>query len=121
MVGNTVLIRDEDGTGKLLAEFQIFLKSSVITLRDVITERVFQEVDAYLAESNEFSHELLSQEQPSFTLNHEQEVLKALKAFETNGFFILVNDRQVEDLDEIISLRDASAVTFVRLIPIVGG
>jgi hypothetical protein len=34
---------------------------------------------------------------------------------------VLVGDRQVEDVDEELSLDDASDVAFVRLVPLVGG
>jgi hypothetical protein len=45
----------------------------------------------------------------------------ALEAFARNGFFILVNDHQVESLDETILLTPATQVSFIRLIPLVGG
>jgi hypothetical protein len=34
---------------------------------------------------------------------------------------MLVDDRQVEDLDEEIELRVSTEVSFVKLIPLVGG
>ena len=46
---------------------------------------------------------------------------KAIQAFEGNGFVVLVDDRQIDDLDETIELRPDTAVTFVRLVPLVGG
>jgi hypothetical protein len=44
-----------------------------------------------------------------------------LEAFTKNGFFVLVAGRQVADLDEVVDLSAASDVSFVRLVPLVGG
>jgi hypothetical protein len=45
----------------------------------------------------------------------------AQEAFTRNGFFILVDDRQIESLDETFTISPASQVSFVRLVPLVGG
>ena len=54
-------------------------------------------------------------------LDWEKQADIAVDAFERNGFFILVGDRQVEDLDETIDLAADPHVAFVRLTPLVGG
>ena len=46
---------------------------------------------------------------------------QALHAFENNGFFLLVNDRQVESLDEEIWLGEGATASFLKLTPLVGG
>ena len=45
----------------------------------------------------------------------------ALDAFQRNGFFVLVDDRQVEGLDEEIEIRLNTTISFVKLVPLVGG
>jgi hypothetical protein len=45
----------------------------------------------------------------------------ALDGFLRNAFFLVVDGRQATDLDEVIPLRPASDVTFVRLLPLQGG
>jgi hypothetical protein len=45
----------------------------------------------------------------------------ALAGFERGRFFVLVNDRQVTALDEVVPLANATEVTFLRLIPLQGG
>ena len=45
----------------------------------------------------------------------------AVDAFGRNGFFVLVGDRQVEDLDEELTLDEAAHVAFIRLVQLVGG
>ena len=43
------------------------------------------------------------------------------QAFTRNGFFVLVGDRQVESLDEELELKVDTDVSFVKLVPLVGG
>ena len=45
----------------------------------------------------------------------------AVAAFESGRFFLLVDDRQVTDLDEALGLAETSNVTFLRLTPLQGG
>ena len=45
----------------------------------------------------------------------------ALDGFVRNAFFLIVDGRQVTELDETIPFRPTSEVTFVRLVPLVGG
>jgi hypothetical protein len=45
----------------------------------------------------------------------------ALKAFARNGFFMIFDGRQIVDLDEVLTVEQDSAVTFLRLVPLVGG
>ena len=44
-----------------------------------------------------------------------------VEAFGRNGFVVLVDDRQVEELDEDIELALGTEVTFLKLVPLVGG
>ncbi|MFI5895434.1 hypothetical protein ACIA5D_35590 [Actinoplanes sp. NPDC051513] len=45
----------------------------------------------------------------------------ACDAFGRNGFVMLTGDRQIDDLDELIDLRRDNEISFIRLIPLVGG
>ena len=51
----------------------------------------------------------------------EAQAKVAVDAFERNGFFVLVDRRQAVSLDDEVDLASASDVTFVKLIPLVGG
>ncbi len=44
-----------------------------------------------------------------------------MAAFEKTGFLILVDDRQITDLDTEIEIRHDAAVSFLRLVPLIGG
>lgn len=54
-------------------------------------------------------------------LNAEREVERALKAFESRKFQIFIEGRQIESLDEQLSFREQTRVTFLRLMPLAGG
>jgi hypothetical protein len=45
----------------------------------------------------------------------------ATNAFEQNGFLILINNQQAENLDEPIVIGPDTQVSFVTLVPLVGG
>jgi hypothetical protein len=51
----------------------------------------------------------------------EEQCARALEAFGRNGFVVLVDDRQVEELDDVVDLPVGAQVTFLRLVPLVGG
>ena len=56
---------------------------------------------------------------PSLKLDHE--IQKALQSFKRKGFMIIVDEQQLEDLDECVTLKATSKVTFLRLTPLIGG
>jgi hypothetical protein len=45
----------------------------------------------------------------------------ALDAFNKNGYFVLVDNKQAESLDQEVKLSPVSSVKFVKLTPLVGG
>ena len=49
------------------------------------------------------------------------EVQRALDAFTRHHFYIFIQDRQVESLEEELSFTEQNSVTFLRLMPLVGG
>ena len=50
-----------------------------------------------------------------------EQVVRALESFQRNGFVVLVGDRQIEDLDTVVDLRMGTEITFLKLVPLVGG
>lgn len=51
----------------------------------------------------------------------DQAVAAALQAFDDGLYFVFVDDRQVEQLDDTIEVTDDTAVRFVRLVALAGG
>jgi hypothetical protein len=54
-------------------------------------------------------------------IKSEPLIAVALEAFASNGFFMIFDGRQIVDLDEVLTVEHDSAVTFLRLVPLVGG
>jgi hypothetical protein len=54
-------------------------------------------------------------------IESEPLIAVALAAFARNGFFMIFDGRQIVDLDEALTVEHDSTVTFLRLVPLVGG
>jgi hypothetical protein len=54
-------------------------------------------------------------------LDWREQYEKALTGFSSNGFLLLVGDKQMTELDQVVELRSTTPVTFLRLVPLVGG
>ena len=113
-------------------EFTISLPAEVITARELIRERVQQEVEAHNARQPEYFRGLVQPTDTERTLNGfklrppraldwREQFERAVEAFDRNGFILLVNERQVEDIDAVIEVKPQTTVTFLKLVPLVGG
>ena len=131
----TLMIRDETATGDPVHEFPLEFSDERITVRELIRERVYQEVSEYNFRSRREGGVFRGLVQPTDaerTLNGfkvpkgrdidwEAQFAHAVDAFTRNSFFILVDDRQAEALDETIVISPSTQVSFVKLTPLVGG
>jgi hypothetical protein len=54
-------------------------------------------------------------------LDWEVQCRRAYFSFEKNGFLVLVNGKQVTELDERFDLKENSEIDFIKLVPLVGG
>ncbi|MFD1872590.1 hypothetical protein [Hymenobacter bucti] len=127
-------ILDETAAGSILNRLELEISQEMLTVRELIARRVHDEVAAHNARQTSLFQGLV---QPTdserllngsgYRLHHakpidaEAQVYRALEAFQQNGFFLLVNDRQAETLDEEIWLGAGATASFVKLTPLVGG
>jgi hypothetical protein len=129
----TITIRDESAVRKVLNRITLELPDRTVTVRDLIRARVSQEVERYNRAAADYRYALVQPAPDEAALNAppgararrnvdaEKQIALALEAFQRNGFFILVNDRQLESLDDLVHADDTREVTFVKLTPLVGG
>ena len=128
----TVKIRDESTTGEALAEFMLELLTERVTVRELIRSRVFQEVKDYNAKPQERFQGLVRPTDAEATLNgyrmksprrldSETQFQRALKHVEDGWVVVVVDGDQVDDLDRVVTLKPDATVTFLRLLPLVGG
>jgi hypothetical protein len=112
--------------------FKLSLKTDRLTVRELIRTRVEREVAEYNTRQSDKLYGLLQAREteqahnnarpPKFQpLNWQEQFDKAVRAFQRNGFIILVDERQVESLDTWIEVKPETEVTFLKLVALVGG
>jgi hypothetical protein len=124
----TVTVRDESASGAVLHEAPLEFPSERITVRELIRERVYQEVqDHHRRGSGEAFRGLVRPEAESERggtrrpIDWKAQYERAVEAFEAGRILILVDDRQVEAPDEEVTIRAGSVVSFLKLTLLVGG
>jgi hypothetical protein len=130
----TLSVRDETmfGLGESDYSFTLNFPTNQVTVRELIETRIREEVEKFNSEQPEIFRLLV---QPSFAerflngfkfrekkqIDWREQYEKALEAFERNGFIVLVDELQVDDLNQIIEIEPKTSVTFLKLVPLVGG
>jgi hypothetical protein len=129
------------GTGQRRTGMNLRLASERVTVREIIRSRVEVEVhEINLARQQqteciatargylvpvEAERELKSSSAKSSAwiepLDIDAEVDRATAAFARRRFIMLLDDREIDDLDEAVGLRSESEVVFVHLTPLKGG
>ncbi|SCE65687.1 hypothetical protein GA0070607_0029 [Micromonospora coriariae] len=127
-----ISIVDETTAGRGPDAWHLEIFEERLPLREVIRRRVFQEVAEHNARRSGEFRGLVQPSEIERGLNgapvyehrrvdpHRQ-YDRAVEAFSRNGFIVLVDDRQVEDLDAQVDLRTGTEIMFLRLVPLVGG
>ncbi|MEJ2042437.1 MAG: hypothetical protein P8X74_00295 [Reinekea sp.] len=98
--------------------------TSSITVKALIEERVREEFRKHyqddalipLATTQDQDYAAAEREQPLDRL-----IKSAINGFTENKYFIIVDNQQVTDLNEVIKLNEISTVEFYRLVKLVGG
>jgi hypothetical protein len=130
-----IVIADETSAGNVLHELELVWLLPVVTAAELIELRVRDEVGRFNASSGaEVFRGLIQPSEAEATLDGyeyrvrprgpvdaDEQCRKARLAFEANGFLLLVGDRQVESLNEPIRVTPDLRVSFVKLMPLVGG
>lgn len=131
----TLTVRDETPAGGVSNEWSLEFLSETITVRDLIRERVYQEVQDFNVHRQASGpyHGLVQPDGLELALNGpragakarpidwKKQYEKAVEAFETNRILILIDDRQAESLDQTFTIAPTTSVTFLRLTLLVGG
>ena len=133
----TITVRDETAAGASLHELPLVFPSEQITVRELIRERVYQEVQDFHRQGKASVFRGLVQPsdtevvlngvrteyrfQTAKTIDWKEQYDRAVEAFQQHGFLILVDDRQVEDLEEVVTIGAGTQVAFVKLTLLVGG
>jgi hypothetical protein len=128
----TITIHDENSSGQKLNTFTLDCLTERMTVRELIRARVFQEVQDYNLQQPAFFRGLVQPTGAESVLNgyklrkkrkidFQEQYEHALSAFERNGFFVIVGDTQADDLDDAFDVKVDTEISFVKLVPLVGG
>jgi hypothetical protein len=126
----TLSVHDETTSGESRSAGTFQFDTGSLTLREVIRLRVEQEVARFNESDYEMFQGLVQAEESERVLNgvrtrpvldSQQQFAKAIAAFKGNGFLVLLDERQIMDLDETLHLTGQSKLTFLRLVPLAGG
>ena len=131
-MATTLTIHDETTSGQKTNTFTLDCLTERMTVRELIRARIYQEAQDYNQRQPEYFRGLVEPTQAERTLNGyklkarrkidwQEQYQRALEAFERNGFFVLVGDKQADTLDEEFAVRVDTEVSFVKLVPLVGG
>ncbi len=127
-----IRISDEAIPGARHQVQALTIPQAAITPRELIRCHIREEVERHNEAPSEVFQGLVQPEeserilngfrmQTRRTLSWEVQFERACSSFVRNGFLLIVNGRQVSDLDEPIELQTDSEVQFVKLVPLVGG
>lgn len=134
----TLTIRDQSTSpGQREHVFDLELPSESMTVRELIRERVYQEVDDYnrslrsggggvfnglvQPERDELALNGLKKPRSARPIDWKAQYEIAIEAYQSNRILILVGDHQTGGLDEVIKLDSTTEVVFLRLMMLAGG
>jgi len=126
----TLSVFDETTAGERRTAGAFQFDAATLTLREIIRLRLQQEVERFNRSQAEVFRGLVQPEETERTLNGvrerrpldwQKQFEKALAAFQGNSLMVLVDDRQITELDEAIHLTEQTKVTFLKLLPLMGG
>ncbi|MFK7935032.1 MAG: hypothetical protein AB8G22_16090 [Saprospiraceae bacterium] len=125
----TLQIKDETAIGDVLNKIQLQFETEYITVEELIKARIATEIERYesnlanyrtsLVQPTHLEQRLNQNSAPKIDL--EKQWYIALQAFQENGFFILVDDEQVDELHQKVHVDESTEVSFIKLTPLVGG
>ncbi|MBK1790822.1 hypothetical protein [Persicirhabdus sediminis] len=128
----TLTISDQSLAGAITHQCDVHFDNKKVTIKDIISSRVQQEVEQYnkrmeghfygLIQPSELEQRLNSSAKRTCKeIDAEKQIYVALDAFQKNGFFVFVDDVQVDGLQQVVDIQPATSVSFVKLTPLIGG
>ena len=128
----TLTINDKTSSGEVLLEQIVDFPVERISVRDLIETRVRQEVESHNLKAGDRFDGLVEPCEAEKKLNGEnaamgrhldadKQVEAAINAFETGRYFLLINDRQLADLDDVIVINPNTKIVFLKIMRLVGG
>ena len=130
----TLTIKDETlyGQSDEAPSFTLDFPRKIVSAREIVETRIRREVEKHNNAEPAVSRFLIKPNLAEKILNNfkpkekkpidwREQYAAAVEAFERNGFILLVDDLQIENLNQIIEIEPQTSVTFLKLVTLVGG
>jgi hypothetical protein len=121
----SVLIKDEILNNPNTQTWTLDFLDETIPAHEFLRRRIYEEVQSHNSQPHEKYSGLiqpkLEQNLNNKKLDWEAQYQTALHAFSSNSLIMLWNNQQIEDLNQMLELRAGCEVTFLKLVPLVGG
>ena len=115
-------------TGQRLSSVRLALAAARLAVRELIAHKVRREVEECLSHqrrglSGEYlaPEELLGAAASAAPGPVEDEVVRAQQAFAVRAYMIVVDNRRVWGLEDMLTLAPTTQVEFIKILPLVGG
>lgn len=129
---SSMVIFDETARGERTHRVQIKLVSERLSLRELIQRRVQSEVERFNLQRPINFKALVQPRDAEETaqgfrlrqhrdLDWQEQAEEAIKAFENQSFFVMVDHKDIKDLDQEITITDNTDIAFVKLMPVIAG
>lgn len=93
-----------------------------ITVRTLIESRIRSEVDRRSEDLPVQKRFVNPSKKPLWKkVNFDAQIKTACETFDRGQLIVLLPGRQAQTLDETLTLEDGDEVTFLRLVPLIGG
>ncbi len=127
-----VQVFDESTTGDRHERPEIQFSKQIVSVREIIEGRIEAEVAAYNQSRPEKFQGLIkpTEAEAKFNparptkfkpVNPQAQIDVAIKAFESGSLLVLLPRKQAKSLDELVELAPGDEVSFLRLVPLIGG
>lgn len=115
-------------TGQRLSHVQLALPVARLAVRELIAHKVRQEVEECLTrQRSALSGEYLAPEELLRAVCSAtpgtvgDEIVRAQRAFVAQAYMIVVANRRVWELEDMLTLDPTTQVEFIKILPLVGG
>ena len=123
-MGPTIRVSDGDTGAGGEHQLAVRLPAERVTVRQLIESRVYQEVTEFNASGAGSYRGLVRprggrrDERP---IDWRAQCDVAVRAFERGQLLVIVDEHQVEELERELDVDSRTSVSFLRLVPLVGG
>jgi len=126
----TVTMSDGTLSGSIVQRLSINIPSHTTTARQLIEQRITQEITLFKSgkKQSHFNGVMIPTPKEMELNSHQfanidvqAQCQQAIHAFSHNGFFLLVDDHQITELDTAFQVSELSTIQFIKLVPLVGG